>query len=106
MQTSIHDLSWYSAISRNNDNAKLLASIMKSAGLGELVSEWWHFQDNDIRQQTTLNCVWAGVTPECWMKDDFGWRYRRKTGAYFRDGTFDIYGTMYTFDANGYLVTE
>lgn len=106
MQTSIHDLSWYSVISRNNDNAKLLASIMKSAGLGELVSEWWHFQDNDIRQQTTLNCVWAGVSPECWMKDDFGWRYRRATGAYFKDGTFDIYGTQYSFDGHGYLITE
>lgn len=106
MQTSIHDLSWYSVISRNNDNAKLLASIMKSAGLGELVSEWWHFQDNDIRQQVTLNCVWAGVTPECWMRDDFGWKYRRATGAYFKDGTFDIYGTLYTFDGYGYLVTE
>ena len=106
MQTSIHDLSWYSVISRNNDNAKLLASIMKSAGMGELVSEWWHFQDNEIRQQVTLNCVWAGVTPECWMKDDFGWKYRRATGAYFKDGTFDIYGTQYTFDGYGYLVTE
>ena len=105
MQTSIHELSWYSVLSRNNDNAKLLASIMKSAGMGELVSEWWHFQDNDIRQQVQLNCVWAGVTPECWMKDDFGWKYRRANGTYFADGTFDIYGVSYSFDSDGYIVS-
>lgn len=104
MQTSMHDLSWYSVISRNNANANLLASIMKGAGLGELVSEWWHFQDNDIRKQLQLPVVWAGVTPECWMKDDFGWKYRRYNGTYFADGEFDIYGTVYAFDENGYLV--
>lgn len=104
MQTSMHDLSWYSVLSRNNDNAKLLASIMKGAGLGELVSEWWHFQDNEIRQQLKLNCVWAGVSPECWMKDDFGWKYRRSNGTYFANGSHDIYGTTYFFDENGYIV--
>ena len=106
MQTSMHDLSWYSVLSRNNANANVLSAIMKGAGMGELVSEWWHFQDNEIRQQTQLACVWAGVTPECWMKDDFGWKYRRYNGTYFQDGQFDIYGTMYTFDANGYVVNE
>ena len=40
------------------------------------------------------------------MKDDFGWRYRRASGAYFKDGTFDIYGTQYSFDSHGYLITE
>ena len=104
MQTSIHDLSWYSVLSRNNANANVLSAIMKGAGLGELVSEWWHFQDNEVRVQNQLACVWAGVTPECWMKDDFGWKYRRYNGTYFKDGQFDIYGTLYTFDANGYIV--
>lgn len=106
MQTSMHDLSFYSVLSRNNENADLLAAIMKGAGMGELVSEWWHFQDNEIRQQTQLACVWAGVTPECWMKDDFGWKYRRYNGTYFAGGEFDIYGTMYTFDENGYVVNN
>lgn len=106
MQTSMHDLSWYSVLSRNNANANLLASIMKGAGLGELVSEWWHFQDNDIRKELQLPVVWAGVTPECWMKDDFGWKYRRYNGTYFADGEFDIYGTVYTFDEHGYVVTD
>ena len=47
MQTSIHDLSIYSVTDYNNDNANMLAKIMKKNGFHPLESEWWHFQDND-----------------------------------------------------------
>lgn len=106
MQTSMHDLSFYSTLYRNNANANTLAAIMKGAGLGDLISEWWHFQDNDSRKELNPPTVWQGVTPECWMKDDFGWKYRRYNGTYFVGGEYDIYGTVCTFDENGYVVTE
>lgn len=63
MQTSIHDLSWYSVVARNNENANLLASIMKAAGMEELDSEWWHFQDNDTKRKVSLHYVTEGVRP-------------------------------------------
>lgn len=103
MQTSMHDLSWYSVLSLNNSNAKLLASIMKGAGLGELVSEWWHFQDNDIRRTQSCPVVSEGVNAECWMKDDQGWRYRTAKGSYLYNGEYSIYGVTYTFDEHGYV---
>ncbi len=102
MQTSMHDLSWYSVPSRNNANAKLLAQIMTGAGLVGISSEWWHFQDNEIRAQLQLPTVWSGVTPECWMADDHGWRYRRYNGTFFADCTKEIDGETYIFDAYGY----
>ena len=102
MQTSMHDLSWYSVPSRNNANAKLLAQIMTGADLVGISSEWWHFQDNEIRAQLKLPTVWSGVTPECWMADDHGWRYRRYNGTYFADCTKEIDGVTYLFDTYGY----
>lgn len=106
MQTSMHDLSWHSVLQKNNDSAKLLASIMTGAGLNELVSEWWHFQDNEARQNLPLTSLAKGVTPECWMADDNGWKYRRYNGTYFYDCGRTIGGVDYTFDAEGYVITE
>lgn len=106
MQTSMHDLSWYSVLSRNNGNANTLASIMKSAGLNELVSEWWHFQDNEARANLVLPTVYDGVSPECWMNDGFGWKYRRYNGTYFADCQREIGGVSYTFNENGYVLQQ
>lgn len=50
MQTKIHDLSVYSVIDYNNENAKILAKIMTKQGFSTLRSEWWHFQDNDSKE--------------------------------------------------------
>lgn len=107
MQTSLHDLSWYSAISANNDNANLLASYMKEAGFGGLTSEWWHFQDNEIRDTLGLSTFrWSGVSPECWIKDDSGWKYRRADGSYYKGCTAMISGVTYIFDQQGYAEQE
>lgn len=104
MQTSMHDLSWYSVLSRNNDAANTLAEIMKEAGFGDLVSEWWHFQDDASRNTLALANVRNGVSAECWMADDHGWRYRSVYGSYYKDETVRIGGETYTFDADGYLI--
>ena len=106
MQTSMHDLSQYSVLSRNNTAANTLASIMKDAGFGDLVSEWWHFQDNDARSELSPPTVSYGVSAKGWMADDNGWKYRKTNGSYYAGETVTIDGTDYTFDTDGYVVTQ
>ena len=105
MQTPIHDLSWYSETAKNNNYAKKLASIMKGAGFNGLVSEWWHFQDDDALSGLELPALFNGVTPEGWVKDYKGWRYRRVSGIYYTDCKKTIDGMDCTFDAQGYLIS-
>ena len=57
----MHDLSWYSAVDRNNEYANLLSSYMTEAGFHILVSEWWHFQDNETRDALELDYLQDGV---------------------------------------------
>lgn len=106
MQTSMHDLSCYSVLSKNNKAANKLGEIMKSAGFGGLVSEWWHFQDNEARKTINPPALWNGVNPGSWMADDHGWRFRNSNGVYCKDGTFTIDAVEYTFDAEGYVITQ
>lgn len=104
MQTSMHDLSAYSVVPKNNDAAKALAKIMGSAGFGPLFSEWWHFQDNDAKASLSLPAVYPGVSAEGWMADDGGWRYRTENGEYYRNQTVPIGSGSFTFDADGYVI--
>lgn len=103
MQSDIHDLSHYSELQKNNRNANILSSIMINAGFGGLVSEWWHFQDNEAFNELKPEKLWDAVTPECWMADDNGWRYRKANGTWYTDCTAEIDGVSYTFDAHGYV---
>lgn len=103
MQTQLHDLSQYSARARNNVYAKELSGIMMSAGFKDLYSEWWHFQDDEIKKELSLPCVNQGVSAECWMTNGSGWRYRGTDGSYAADCTLDVNGKEYTFDADGYV---
>ena len=104
MQSEIHDLSWYSVTSRNNSNARLLASIMKGAGFASLSSEWWHFQDDEAKKNFSIPSVSKGVNLEGWTADDRGWMYRDRKGTYYINQTLTIDGVSYRFDASGYLV--
>ena len=106
MQTSMHDLSWYSELKRNNENADMLKSIMVQAGFGTLDSEWWHFQDNDAKAELTLKPLYHGISPQCWMKDDQGWRYRQSNGKYLTGCTKTVDGVTYIFDENGYAAEQ
>lgn len=105
MQTTMHDLSQYSVLRENTEAADLLGSIMHKAGFEGLISEWWHFQDNHAKSSLSLPYVAQGVSAECWVKDDTGWRYRDAKGTFRRGETTQIDGKTYTFDQNGY-VTE
>ena len=103
MQTAIHDLSWYSEVSRNNENANLLKRIMVQAGFATLKSEWWHFQDDAIKSQLELKNLRQGITPQCWVLDDTGWRYRQKNGRFLTDCTETIDAVTYRFNESGYV---
>lgn len=103
MQTEMHDLSWYSELKRNNSSAYTLSGIMETAGFTGLISEWWHFQDDDSKNELNLPYLWNGVNPEGWMADDNGWRYRSAYGEYYSDCTEIINDVEYTFDIYGYV---
>ena len=106
MQTSMHDLSWYSATMNNNENANLLRRYMLAAGFTGLVSEWWHFQDNEAFNSLRPAIRWAGVTPEGWVCSDAGWRWRLADGSFFRGAERTIDGELCRFDENGYLLRD
>lgn len=104
MQAPIHDLSWYAAAYRNNDNAKLLEQYMTGVGMRGLTSEWWHFQDDETREAIGLTSyLTKGVSVEGWKKDDNGWRYRAADGSYYTSGTYRVDGESCTFDSEGYI---
>ena len=103
MQTSMHDLSWYSAFKRNNANANTLYKIMSGAGLQNISSEWWHYQDNAVYETHEYTPLREGVSFACWVKDDNGWRYRLEDGSFYTDCTQTIEGREYIFDQNGYI---
>lgn len=105
METDMHDLSWYSSSAENNENADLLALYMKRLGFNGIASEWWHFQDDDTREEIGLNTYLnQGVAVTGWKKDDTGWRYRLADGSYYSSTTAVIGTESYTFDANGYVM--
>lgn len=105
MQSAMHDLSWYSELKRNNVNARVLASIMEGVGFNGLSSEWWHFQDDEVRKELGIDFYLAkGVSGECWMANDNGWQYRQANGRYHANTTVTIDGVEYTFDEAGYAV--
>lgn len=106
MQSDMHDLSWYSIQAQNNKDADLLASYMKEAGYHGISSEWWHFQDDETRNQLNLGYLETGVSPEGWKKDELGWKYRLADGSYYYAGTVMIDKKERTFNEDGYLIEE
>lgn len=105
MQSDMHDLSWYSCLSENNEMADLLSLYMKRVGFNGLVSEWWHFQDDKTREEIGLNSYLThGVAITGWKMDDTGWRYRLADGSYYRSTTATVEGEICTFDADGYVM--
>lgn len=106
MQTDIHDLSWYSILEKNNENADRLASYMKGVGYKGLISEWWHFQDDETRYALNLGYLEKGVSPEGWKKDDLGWKYRLEDGSYYYACTVMIEKKECTFNEEGYLIEQ
>ena len=46
-------------------------------------------------------CTWVHL-----LWDDDGWCYRRENGNYYKNTTKTIDGVKYTFDENGYVVSQ
>ncbi len=103
MQSNMHDLSYNSIQSLNSGEAKLLQTYMYDEGFGGIASEWWHFQDNDVRKQLSPPSIQKGVSAEGWKKDNDGLRYQKANGAYTRDAIETIDGIEYRFNSDGYL---
>ena len=104
MQSAMHDLSWYSATYRNNDNAKLLEKYMTATGMRGLSSEWWHFQDDKTRESINLNTYLSqGVDASGWTRDDHGWRWRNAAGEVQRNTTITVDGVRWTLNSDGYV---
>lgn len=106
MQSTIHDLSRYSVLTLNNENANILNAIMTGVGFSDLLAEWWHFQDSTARTELNPPALMHGVSAACWMADDYGWRYRKADGNYYADCEAIIDSVNYTFDVQGYVVSE
>jgi len=102
-QTRMHNLSYHSIQANNSGDAQILKDIMEGqAGFSMITSEWWHFQDNEVRDRLNPPSVENGVSIEGWKKDDNGWKYRLASGEYYVSTTAEIGGVSYTFDARGY----
>lgn len=82
MQTGMHDLSIYSVTDANNSNARLLARYMTDAGFDTLVSEWWHFQDNETYKALDMGYLKEGLSIEGWKYEGQEWRYRNGDGSW------------------------
>lgn len=101
-QSDMHNLSWYSAQSRNTKEADLLKEYVTAAGFGMISSEWWHFQDNEATDSLKPPIVENGISVEGWKRDDQGWRYRDAKGNYIVNQDREINGVTYTFTPEGY----
>ncbi len=102
-QTSIHDLSAYSAVTRNNESSDRLMGYMESAGFIAMPSEWWHFVDVGSWDEVSASLRVNGVTPEGWVADENGFRYRLRSGGFCVNRRVTIDGVTYKFDADGYV---
>lgn len=99
MQTNIFDMSWFSEVAANNENAALLQTIMTNAGFTGNAGRWWHFADEEATVEHTLL---DGISAKGWVKDALGWRYRQDNGRFYRSCREEIDGFICTFDENGY----
>lgn len=105
MQTTVHDLSHYSAASLNNKHGQRLEKYMTDAGFQSSDAMWWHFEDGGIRDKLKLtSCLEGGVSSEGWVRDDSGWRYRIANGNFFKNTTITVNGVKYSLDGDGYVV--
>ena len=105
MQTAIHDLSHYSVVQYNNENAELLANYLMDAGFAPLSTEWWHFQDDATRDALALGTYQEkGISLEGWHRDLIGWYYCRADGSRVCKDQAALGDRMITLDEAGYAV--
>ena len=101
-QTNIHDLSAYSTIRSNNDASALIYRIMEANGLKNIVSEWWHFQDNAAMNTLKPPYCECELSAQGWIADGNGERYRNADGTLLADCVLVTPEGTFTIDGNGY----
>ena len=79
---------------------------MQKCGFTYINSEWWHFQDNDARDNLKPKALYGGVSLACWMKDVGGWRWRNADGSFVKNTSKKIDGVTYDFDTQGYATAQ
>lgn len=105
-QTVMHDLSAFSTTRSNNEIANTILSIMQSAKMSTIISEWWHFQDNNAMNGLGLPYCKEGVSAKGWIADEKGERYRLTNGAIVKNGMISTDEGIFTLDSDGYLVNK
>ena len=103
-QTNMHDLSAYSTIYSNNAFASMVYNLMEANDLHNIVSEWWHFQDNEAMNSLKPPYCEYGVCAEGWIADKTGELYRNADGTIQKDCVMVTEEGSYVFDADGHLM--
>ena len=103
-QTNMHDLSAYSTIYSNNAAAGVILRLMEAHGLHNIVSEWWHFQDNELLNALKPPYCEKGVSAEGWIADAEGEMYRRADGSLVTDCVLVTEEGAFAFDAQGHRI--
>ena len=101
-QTSIHDLSAYSTIRSNNEASALIYRTMQGHGLKNIVSEWWHFQDNDAMNNLKPPYCECELSAQGWISDARGERYRSADGTILANCVLVTPEGTFTIDTDGY----
>ncbi len=103
-QTNIHDLSAYSTIRSNNEASALIYRIMEANGLKNIVSEWWHFQDNAVMNALKPPYCECELSAQGWIADGNGERYRNADGTLLANCMLVTPEGTFTIDSGGYRV--
>lgn len=101
-QTSMHDLSAYSTIRSNNEASTLIYRILEANDLHNIVSEWWHFQDNAAMNSLKPPYCESALSAEGWIADSQGERYRLADGSILSNCVLVTPEGTFTIDAYGY----
>lgn len=103
-QTNMHDLSAYSTIYSNNQASSMIYRLMESNDLHNIVSEWWHFQDNQAMNDLKPPYCESAVSAEGWIADEKGEMYRNADGSIMKDCVMVTDEGSYVFDSYGHLI--
>ena len=103
-QTNMHDLSAYSTIYSNNQASAMIYRLMESNDLHNIVSEWWHFQDNQAMNDLKPPYCEYPVAAEGWTADEKGELYRNADGSIMKDCVLVTDEGSFVFDADGHLI--
>ena len=107
MQTNIHDISYYSMTSNNNDAATMLGQYMTDCGFMSSATKWWEFTDEEIRGNIELKAnIDNGLSIEGFKKSKYGWKYQKADGTYAIDESIVVDGKSYRFDELGYCMED